>query len=319
MVIFNQPLGREYERRRILIYRPFRFGVVTGNALSRAEWVAKARRAEELGYATWLVPDHITAGIAPLTALAVEAEATTFVRLGSFVYCNDFRHPALLAKEAATLDLLSEGRFELGLGAGYLPADYTQTGIPFESPGTRVSRLEEALQIMQHFFTKETVTFSGTYYHISEMQGMPKPVQRPHPPIFLGGNGKRVLSLAGKFADSIGISFAAWGGEAKEGTPEDIAQRVAWVREAAGARFEQLELGYTVYRLLMPNGKSQADSSRTVSAPVSPQSLHQLSGSIEQMVEEALDRRERYGFSYIQVPEQYMEVFAPVVARLTGK
>lgn len=290
--------------------RPFRFGVVTGNALSHAEWIAKARKAEGLGYATLLVPDHITIGIAPLTALAVAAEATTTLRIGSLVFCNDFRHPAWLAKEAATLDLLSDGRFELGMGAGYLPADYTQTGIPFESPGTRVSRLEEAFRIMEQLFTQETVNFSGAYYTITGMQGKPKPVQKPHPPIYIGCSGKRLISIAAQRADSIGIGFNIWKREVTEVKPEDIAQKIAWVREAAGKRFEHLELGYTVFHITHADGKTDVSF---------PPSLHVLDGGIDQIVEEILARRERYGFSYIQVQEWQMEAFAPVVARLAGK
>ncbi len=290
--------------------RPFRFGVVTGNAFSHAEWIAKARKAEGLGYTTLLVPDHITIGIAPLTALAVAAEATTTLRIGSLVFCNDFRHPAWLAKEAATLDLLSDGRFELGMGAGYLPADYIQTGIPFESPGTRVSRLEEALRIMEQLFTQETVNFSGAYYTITGMQGKPKPVQKPHPPIYIGCSGKRLISIAAQRADSIGIGFNIWKREVTEVKPEDIAQKIAWVREAAGKRFEHLELGYTVFHITHANGKTDVSY---------PPSLHVLDGSVDQLVEEILARRERYGFSYIQVQEWQMEAFAPVVARLAGK
>ena len=290
--------------------RPFRFGVVTGNALSHAEWIAKARKAEGLGYATLLVPDHITIGIAPLTALAVAAEATTTLRIGSLVFCNDFRHPAWLAKEAATLDLLSDGRFEFGMGAGYLPADYTQTGIPFESPGTRVSRLEEALRIMEQLFTQETVNFSGEYYTITGMQGKPKPIQKPHPPIYIGCSGKRLISIAAQRADSIGIGFNIWKREVTEVKPEDIAQKIGWVREAAGKRFEQLEFGYTVFHITQANGKTDVSF---------PPSLHVLNGGIDQIVEEILARREWYGFSYIQVQEWQMEVFAPVVARLAGK
>ena len=277
--------------------RPFRFGVVTGNALSHAEWIAKARKAEGLGYATLLVPDHITIGIAPLTALAVAAEATTTLRIGSLVFCNDFRQPAWLAKEAATLDLLSDGRFELGMGAGYLPADYTQMGIPFESPGTRVSRLEEALRIMEQLFTQETVNFSGAYYTITGMQGKPKPVQKPHPPIYIGCSGKHLISIAAQRADSIGIGFNIWKREVTEVKPEDIAQKIAWVREAAGKRFEHLELGYTVFHLTRANGKTDVSF---------PPSLHVLDGGIDQIVQEILARRERHGFSYIQVQEWQM-------------
>src|SRR5215211_3183641 len=149
------------------LMRPFRFGVVSGNAASHAEWVSTARKAEELGYAILLVPDHIVIGIAPLTALAVAAEATSTLRIGSLVLGNDFRHPAWLAKEAATLDLLSDGRFELGMGAGYLPADYAQTGLPFDPPRTRIDRLDEALDIVTQLFTDKPVTLSGTHYTVT--------------------------------------------------------------------------------------------------------------------------------------------------------
>jgi probable F420-dependent oxidoreductase len=289
---------------------PFRFGVVTGNAQSRAEWVTKARRAEELGYETLLVPDHIVIGIAPLTALAIAAEATSSLRVGSLVLCNDFRHPAWVAKEAATLDLLSDGRFELGTGAGYLPADYTQTGMSFEPPATRISRLDEALQIVVRLFTEETLSFSGKHYTIAGLQGRPKPVQRPHPPIFVGGTGKRLLSVAARRADSVGVGFSVWRSEIREVSPEDIAAKVAWIREVAAERFERLELGYTVFRTEVTNGKPDDRL---------PRSPHVLAGSVDQIVEEISERRERYGFSYVQIMEQQMEAFAPVVSRLAGK
>src|SRR5436853_128611 len=149
------------------MHRPFRFGVVSGQVQSHTAWITTARRAEQLGYATLLVVDRISMGLAPFSALAMAAGATTTLRVGTFVFCNDFRHPAVLAKEAATLDLLSEGRFELGIGAGYDPNDYTQTGIPFDPPGVRLSRLEETLLIVQQFFTEETVNFSGQHFTIT--------------------------------------------------------------------------------------------------------------------------------------------------------
>ncbi|HEY7419051.1 MAG TPA: LLM class flavin-dependent oxidoreductase, partial [Ktedonobacteraceae bacterium] len=209
-----------------------------------------------------------------------------------------------------TLDLLSGGRFEFGMGAGYLLADYTEMGIPFESPGTRIGRLEEALRLMEQLFTEETVNFSGKYYTLTEMQGKPKPVQKPHPPIFLGASGKRLLSIAAQRANTIGIGFSVWRSEITEVKPEEIAQKIAWVREAAGERFEQLELGYTVFQMMLMEGKTEGPF---------PQSVHVLAGSVEQIIETILARREKYGFSYVQVMEQQMEAFAPVVARLAEK
>ena len=143
------------------MYRPFRFGVVVANAPSGTAFVALARRAEELGYTTLLMPDRVITGLAPLTALAVAAEATTSLRVGSYVFCNDYRHPALLAKEVATLDFLSDGRFELGLGAGVGPFDYQQLGLPFDEGNERVDRFEEALSVIKKLFTGESVNFSG--------------------------------------------------------------------------------------------------------------------------------------------------------------
>jgi probable F420-dependent oxidoreductase len=289
--------------------RSFRFGVVSGNAVSHAEWVTKARKAEDLGYAILLVPDHIVIGLAPLTALAVAAQATSTLRVGSLVLGNDFRHPAWLAKEAATLDLLSDGRFELGMGAGYLADDYAQTGLPFDSPGTRVARLDEALDVMARLFTDEPVSFSGEYYTITGLRGRPTPVQRPRPPIFVGGTGRRLLSVAARRADSIGVGFTVWRSELTEVKPADIERKVAWIRDAAADRFERLELGYTVFRAIV--GETRPDTD----LPTSP---HLLTGDVEQIVAEIVERRERYGFSYVQIMEQQMDAFAPVVDRLAG-
>lgn len=187
--------------------RPFRFGLATGKGSSHAAWRDKARKVEGLGYDMLLLSDHLTTELAPIAALAVAAEATRTLRIGSLVFDNDFRHPALLAREAATLDLLSDGRFELGLGAGYEPDDYTQTGIPFDPPGLCISRMEEALLIMQQFFTEETFGFSGRHSTITGLHALPRPVQQPHPPLFVAGQGKRLLTLGARLADSLGIGF----------------------------------------------------------------------------------------------------------------
>src|SRR6478752_126937 len=147
--------------------RRFRFGVSPGTATSRKNWVEQARKAEDLGYSTLLMPDHFVNDLATVPALAIAAEATTTLRVGSFVYDNDFRHPAMVAKEAATLDLLSDGRFELGIGAGWHRPEYEQTGIPFDPPGVRVGRLEEAVTIIKALFGEEPVNFSGQHYQIN--------------------------------------------------------------------------------------------------------------------------------------------------------
>src|SRR5438876_677403 len=185
--------------------RPFRFGVSVHGSKSRAEWIGIARQAEALGYSTLLIPDHLGDQLSPIPALVAAADATSTLRIGSLVFDNDFRHPVMLAKEAATLDVLSGGRFELGIGAGWLRSEYEQAGIPYDPPGVRVGRMEEALQIIKGLFADRPVTFSGTYYKVSALEGQPKPVQRPHPPILIGGGGKRILSIAAREATIVGF------------------------------------------------------------------------------------------------------------------
>jgi len=292
--------------------RPFRFGVVMNHASSHSAWITAARRAEELGFATLLIVDRMGVGLAPFTALAVAAGATRSLRVGTFVLCNDYRHPAVLAKEAATLDLLSDGRFELGLGAGVGPSDYNQLGIPFESAGTRVSRLEESLQIIKLLFTEEVVNFSGKYYKITEMRGLPRPIQQPHPPILLGSSGKRMLSIAARQADIITI-MPSWGVQGAEAVHKDIQEKIAWVQENAGERFAHLEFCETIYNITI------TDNQIPVFTPPGMPPMQILSMSTEQAVEHLLELRERYGYSYFQIYDGQMENFVPVVARLAGR
>ena len=292
--------------------QPFRFSVVIAAAPSHTAFVTLARRAEELGYSTLLMPDRTITGLAVLPALAVAAEVTTLLRVGSYVFCNDFRHPALLAKEVATLDFLSGGRFELGLGAGVGPFDYQQLGLRFEDAGTRVGRLEEALSIIKRFFTEECVNFTGRHYTITEMRGSPGPVQKPHPPIVIGGAGKRMLSLAARETDSISLMYRlpAQGIDAPN---EALEQQLMWVREAAGERFESLELSQMAYVLAINDSRIE----REVEGDGPP--IPRIVMSAGQAVEHLLEQRERYGFSYIPVyGGAQMENFAPVVARLAG-
>ncbi len=266
-----------------------------------------------LGYATLLMPDRPSiGGLAPLTALAVAAEATTSLRTGSYVFCNEYRHPVLLAREAATLDLLSEGRFELGLGAGVGPSEFQQLGIPFANAGTRVGHLEETLQMIKQLFTEETVNFSGKYYTITEMKGYPRPVQKPHMPILVAGAGERMLKLAAREADIVAIGSRITR-QGMDPTDASLEQKIAWIKEAAGERFAELELSQTVYDLVITD--SGTDLSSQAGGPPIPKRPLQT----EQAVAHLLEQRDRYGFSYLQVYEGQVENFAPVVARLAGK
>src|SRR5258706_1079363 len=293
--------------------QPFRFSVVIASTPSRTAFVTLARRAEELGFATLFMPDRTITGLAVLPALAVAAEVTTLLRVGSYVFCNDFRHPALLAKEVATLDFLSNGRFELGLGAGVGPFDYQQLGLRFEDAGTRVGRLEEALSIIKRFFTEERVNFTGRHYKITEMRGSPSSVQKPDPPIVIGGAGKRMLSLAAREADSISVMYRlpAQGIDAPN---EALEQQLMWVREAAGERFESLELSQMAYVLAINDSRIDRD----VEGDGPP--IPRIVMSTGQAVEDLPEHPESYGFSYIPVyGGAQMENFAPVGARLAGK
>src|SRR6266487_6088664 len=245
--------------------RPFRFGVMGESIRSGEELIGTASRAEALGYSTLLLRDHFVREpfgdqLAPMVALMAAAGATRMLRVGAQVLDNDYRHPVLLAKEAATLDLLSGGRLELGIGAGWLREEYERGGLPFEAAGVRISRLEEAIQIIKRFFNDETVTFSGNYYKITGLQGFPKPTQRPHPPFFIGGGGKRLLSLAAREADIVGVHIkvnADGTVDASERTEATLAQKVEWVRQAAGERFDALELNLLVSLVAITDDRRQ--------------------------------------------------------------
>ena len=308
--------------------RPFRFGVVGESARSREQWVTLVRKAEDMGYAVFLLADHYVNEFPPIAALMAAADATSSLHVGSIVFDNDFRHPALLAKEVATLDLLSDGRFELGIGGGWHREEYEQVGIPFESARVRISRLEEALQIIKQFFTQDTVNFTGKHYKVTGLQAFPKPVQRPYPPIFIGGGGKRLLSIAGREADIVGIHFKVNDDEtvdAWERSEAAIAQKVEWVRQAAGERFAALELNMLLGTVMITEDRQRGAEQyiRESSRPgqTSEEVLgnpYLLIGSVEQIAEQLQRLREMFGISYFVVGHEYMEVFAPVVGHLAG-
>lgn len=294
--------------------KPFRFGVVSGGFTAPNAWVAQARRIEELGYASLLMPDRPSiGGFALFSALAVAAASTTSLHVGSYVFCNDYRHPAMLVKEVATLDALSGGRFELGLGAGVSDADFRQMGLPFESAGIRVSRLEEALSIIKQFFTSDEVNFSGQYYTITGMKALPKPARQPHPPIFIGSGGKRMLTIAAREADIIAPTLKM-GPQGLDPTDATMEEKIDWIRNAAGDRFSELELAQVAYSITITDSSAEA-----IAPPGLPFSMRARGMSTEQAVERLLEQRDRYGFSYIQVFDGQLENFAPVVARLNGK
>jgi probable F420-dependent oxidoreductase len=305
----------------------FRFGLQVSRTASGQEWRELARKAEDLGYATLYAPDHLDDQWAPMVALAVAAEATTTLRVGTLVLDNDFRHPVLMAKEAATLDAMTEGRFELGLGAGWLRADYDQSGIEMDPPGTRIARLGEAIEIMRAMWGEGSATFDGTHYRVRDVVGAPAPLTPGGPPLVIGGGSRRILDLAGRHADIVSIvpSLAAGfvGPEmAAEAVAEKYADRVRWALDAAGARAGEIELQcWTVAVQVVPNAAEVAASLAPLFA-LTPEQLRAapaaLIGSVPEIVDILRARREELGFSYIVVHEAEMDALAPVLAELAG-
>ena len=272
-----------------------------------------------------MASDHLYWEFSPIAALQAAASATTTLRIGSNVFSNDFWHPVPLAREAATLDVLSGGRFELGIGAGYFAGEYAQAGIPFASAKERIARLEEAVQVITGLFREEPLTFSGHYYTIQGLS-LPQPLQRPRPPLYMGGGGKLMLSAAARHADIVGIVPRALpNGDFDLRGADQIgtAQKVAWVREAAGSRFEELELSIPILTVALTE-KDRLEAVKPfaalsgVSAETLLGTIHNLVGSEDQICEELLERRERYSISYITTTITNAEKMAPVVAHLAG-
>jgi probable F420-dependent oxidoreductase len=308
--------------------KPFRFGVSVGPSTSRAEWRDKARKVEALGFDTLLAPDHLADRFAVIPALLSAADATSRLRLGCHVLNNDLRNPVLVAHEAATVDLLTDGRFELGLGAGNLRSDYDKAGIGFDTGATRVARLAEAVVIIRRLLDGETVSFSGDFYRVSEYRARPAPVQRPHPPILIGGNNRRLLTLAAREADIVGLSgltFRDSGTDLSAWTTTAVDERLRIIRDAAGEdRFTRLELSALVQRVVQTDDRAAAAEELTktwprLNAEAFLHSPYVLVGTVDQMVEDLIERRRRWGVSYIVIFEAYIDAFAPVITRLSGK
>lgn len=304
--------------------RPFHFNVVTSSAKSRQEWIARACRIEELGYTTLVTADHLNLEIDPAVGLMAVADATS-LRIGSHVFGNDFRHPIMLARQAAELDLFSEGRLRLGLGCGYLAEDYRQIGMPFDPVGVRLDRFEEALQIIKAYFHEEQVTFSGRYYQVEGLKSTIRTVQKPHPPIYIGGGGKRVLSIAAREADIVGFVARnnAHGLDWTTALSAANHEKLEWVRQAAGERFAQLEFSATIFVVVVTDHAEQVahqvGSRLGMTAEQTLDCLHVLIGSVDQIIEKLQERRELFGISSIEVVDTHIETFAPIVARLAGK
>ncbi|MGQ0521412.1 MAG: TIGR03621 family F420-dependent LLM class oxidoreductase [Actinomycetota bacterium] len=308
--------------------RPFRFGVQVASAPDARTWRDRARQAEDLGYASLWMPDHFEDQWGPLVGLTAAAAATSSLRIGALVFDNDYRHPAVLAKEMATLDLVSEGRVEVGMGAGWLRADYDRHGLAFDPPGTRVERLEEAVEVVKRLWSDGPTTFAGRHYCLDGAPGWPLPVQRPHPPLMVAGGSRRVLRLAAREADIVGFNMSLAAGAvgpetARSSLAGEFVKRVAWVREEAGERFDQLELHCNTAYCLVGVDRRATAAAVAPGFGITPEEALEvpvaLVGTVDEICESLQRRREEFGFSYWAVPGDAMRSFAPVVARLAGR
>lgn len=308
--------------------RPIRFGIQLSTALPDLTWADTAKAVEATGFSTLVMPDHFTDQLAPVTALSVAAAVTTELRVGALVFANDYRHPVVLAKELATLDVLSGGRVEWGIGAGWMRTDYEQAGMPYDRPGLRIERLAEAVDIIKATFSDGEVDATGDHYSVTGYTGLPKPVQAGGPPLLIGGGGPRMLAYAASVADIIGINPNMKAGEVGPDAIADamaprFAEKIEWVREAAGDRFDDIELNtmcmttFTDDRAGTTAGVGELFG---VEASAIDESPFVLIGTAEQMAEDLLATRERFGFSYFIMNScTDLAALAPLVAQLTGK
>jgi len=307
--------------------RPFRFSVQDNPAKSAEQWRERARAIESMGYSTLYVADHFGEHSGPIAALMSAAGATSTLRVGTLVFDNDYRHPVVLAKEAATLDLLSDGRFDFGLGAGWMITDYEQSGIQYDSPGTRIERMAEAVTIFKKFFAGEEFSFEGKHYTIRGLKGAPLPVQKPHPPFVIGGGGRKMLELAAREADTINVNFDLRAGRpgrstAQTGLASLTDEKLRWIRDAAGERFEDIELGAWTLTASVTDDRDLVAQAFAPRSGLEPKDLlevpHFIIGTVDQIVEDLQARRERFGFSHVIVPGDAAQDLAPVVERLAG-
>jgi len=304
--------------------RKFRFGVQVSSATSGVNWRDKARKIEALGYSTLLMPDHfVDTPLAPMVAIAFAAAATEQLRIGMLVLGNDYKHPAVTAKEAATIDVLSDGRLEFGLGAGWMQADYDALGMTYDRPGVRIERLAEALAVINGAWGDSAYSFKGEHYTITNYNAAPKPVQRPRPPIVIGGGGERLLKLAGREADIVGINPNLRAGTItadviETALADGTRKKVAWVKEGAGKRYDDLELQIRYFLASITDDAAgfaaAVASGFGINAEEVLDSGVALVGTVDQCCETLERRREEWDVSYVDTFEQ----FAPVVARLAG-
>lgn len=305
----------------------FRFGIQCRAPLDPVGWPALARKVEDLGYSTLTIADHLDDAPAPVPALMAAADSTTTLQIGTMVLCNDYRHPVVMAREALTLDLLSGGRFELGLGAGWTTWEYETAGIPMEPAGVRVDRLEETIAIVKACFAGGTVDHTGVHYRIAGLPAVPRPASAAGPTLVIGGGGPRVLRLAAREADIVAINVNLKGGVMDaaayaDGTPARTDQKIGWIRDAAGDRFHDLELQARVHLAFVTDDRATLADEMAPAFGLTPEEAlatpHAMVGTVEEICDQLVGHRERWGISYYGVSGDQLDALAPVVARLTG-
>jgi probable F420-dependent oxidoreductase len=302
-----------------------RFVAQLSGAADGDAWRARCRRVEEQGYAGISLADHFGAQFAPLVALAVAASVTERCTLGINVLANDFRHPAVLAKELATLDVLSNGRVVAGIGAGWMTADYTQTGLTLDRPGIRIDRLVESVQVMRGLWAEGPFSFAGEHYRITELDGQPKPSGRPSVPLLIGGGGPRILRTAGRHADIVGLALdnrAGVMGEAsgRSATASATREKLAWIREGASGRPTEPTVSVRVLVVAVTDDRWSAAAALGrpfgLDAAELLESPHALVGSVADIADDLRRRRDEYGFDHFVVRQNVVDDLAPVVAAL---
>ena len=320
--------------------KPFRFGVQAFEASSASEWYETVRKAEDLGYSTLFSSDHyfgpgdiaVATGhrpvdMAPLTSIAMAAARSTTLRVGCRVFCCDFHHPVVLAKEMATLDVLSDGRLEVGLGAGWIRDEYDGLGVAMAPAGQRIAKLGEFVDLMRAHWSGEQIDQHGSYVDVTGFAGLPRPVQQPGPPIIIGGGAPKILRLAGERADIVSINFNNASGKLGSASvmssgADETTDKVGWIREGAGDRFDSIEIEIGAYFVAVGDGAAaqlEAMASRFgVGAAEFASHPHALFGTVDEIADVLRARRDQYGVSYVTVAQRYLDEFAPVVAALAG-
>lgn len=307
--------------------RAFRFGVMSSGKMTAPDWRAFVRRVDSLGYDVLNMPNHrASAGLSPLIAMASAAELSARLRFGTLVLDNESVDPGVIAKDTATLDVLTEGRLEVGIGAGWLPADHASIGQPWRSAGERITRLAEAIEVLRVCWTEASATRPSTMYSLDGARNEPLPVQQPGPPLLVGGGGERVLRLAARTADIVSfvpnMAAGRLGPEsAADGRGDALRRKLEWVKDSAGARFDSLELHTNLTAVIVTDDRPAglAKVKRGFALDTDEAALevpHAVVGTVDEIAEQLLERRRSTGISYYTVFEAGMEAFAPVIERL---